>query len=148
MSANPNIPSNTVGTRLNLRNLRAGDRVFVFDGVQERNVWADVADVKEVDGRIKIRAAGTGFYFDQALVISFNICRDDEPDERDLAPADHPFTVEVINSPSGSIGVIMPINNCEGCGIPTRSLYNIGTPLSPRFVCSGCRSPRSEGKAS
>lgn len=85
MSAHPNTTSHTAGTRLNLQNLRAGDRVFVFDGVQERSVWADVADVKEVDGRIKIRAAGTHFYFDQALVISFIICRDDEPDERDAA---------------------------------------------------------------
>ena len=148
MSANLSTISNTVETRLNLRNLRAGDRVFVFDGVQERNVWADVADVKEANGRIKIRVEGVGFYFDQALVISFTICRDDELDERDLAPADHPFTVEVIKSPAGSIGVIMPLNNCEDCGILMRSLYNVGTPLLTRFVCSVCCSPRSEGQAS
>lgn len=144
MSANPITTLHTVGTSFSIQKLRAGDRVFVWCEVSQRNVWADIADVKEVNGRIKIRAAGSHFYFDQALVISFKICRDDEGD----APADHPFTVEVNTSPLGSIGVIVPINSCEQCGVRTRALYNDGTPLITRFVCSVCRFPGSEGKAS
>lgn len=136
MSSKPNTSPNTVGIRPTLRNLRAGDRVLVWCGVSERNVSTEIADIKEVSGRIKIRAAGTNFFFDEALVISFTICRDVEGDE----PSRSPFIVAVSQNKFGAIGVITPISHCEQCDAPTRQLFNVGTPILTRFVCGDCRS--------
>jgi hypothetical protein len=68
-------------TRPSLRNLLAGDSVFVWDGLKGVNLWQTVADIKEVDGRMKIRVEGTTFYFDQALVIDHAVCRDREGED-------------------------------------------------------------------
>lgn len=59
----------TVASRL--LTLRVNDHVYVYDGKKQSNVWQEIAAIKEVDGRLKIRVKGTGFFFDEALVISF-----------------------------------------------------------------------------
>lgn len=55
------------------------------------------------------------------------------------APALPPFTVAVIHTAYGSIGVHAPLKNCERCGAETRDLANVGTPMSALFVCRACR---------
>ena len=71
-------------TRPSLRNLLAGDSVFVWDGIKETNIWQTVADIKEVDGRMRIRVEGTNFYFDESLVIDHAVCRDREGEDSPL----------------------------------------------------------------
>jgi hypothetical protein len=51
--------------------LRTGDRVLVWDGRKERNIWQRIAQIEVSGGRLKLRVEGTPFFFDEALVISY-----------------------------------------------------------------------------
>jgi hypothetical protein len=53
-----------------------------------------------------------------------------------------PFTVYVIQSERGNIGVHIPLGNCELCRAESRDLANIGTPMLTRFACRACRAER------
>ncbi len=53
-----------------LSHLRAGDSVWVYDGVKDRNIWLEIAEAVCVGGRMRFRVEGTDFFFDEALIIS------------------------------------------------------------------------------
>lgn len=56
-------------TNLYLSHLVPGDWVCVWDGVAERDVWVELADVRIIDNsRVEMRAVGSHFYFSSALV--------------------------------------------------------------------------------
>lgn len=118
--------------------LRAGDSVLVWDGVKGQNIWQEIADIKEVEGRWKIRVAQTDFYFDESLVVSSASTR--EREETDNA-ARIPVAVRVTQNGFGSIGVCVPLRHCENCGEHSRRLFNIGTEVHTYFVCYDCRFP-------
>ncbi len=59
-------------TRSRLAPLRVGDQVNLYDGVKDKNIWQQVAELKEADGRLKIRVNGTSFFFDESLVMGFD----------------------------------------------------------------------------
>ncbi len=64
-------PNRPLASRL--AGLRAGDEVFVWCGVKGRNIWCEIADIKQVNDRLKIRVKDTSFFFDEALVLSFAV---------------------------------------------------------------------------
>lgn len=57
---------------LYLSHLVPGDWVYVWDGVAERDVWVELADVRIIDeSRVEMRAVGSHFYFSSALVTQY-----------------------------------------------------------------------------
>jgi hypothetical protein len=113
--------------------LHAGDSVLVWDGKEGENVWLEIADILERDGRWKIRAVGLNFYFDEALVVNYTKGRD----------TDNPaaFPVSVLTSSSGSIGLFDTPSNCQQCGRACGQLFNVGTASECIYLCYECRSP-------
>jgi hypothetical protein len=116
--------------------LRAGDCVLVYDGAKEKNLWCEIADIKEVNGRWKIRVTGTDFYFDEALVINFIKGRETNN------PA--AFPISVFTTANGSIAIFNVVSNCQQCGNPSGQLFNVGTSLERFHICYVCRFPESE----
>jgi len=51
--------------------VRAGDFVWVYDGIKDRNVWLQIAEAVCVEERMRFRVEGTDFFFDEGLIISY-----------------------------------------------------------------------------
>jgi len=55
-------------TRKRVLDIVAGDEVLVWDARSSCWVWHTVAEVGELNDRMKIRVAGEGFFFDFGIV--------------------------------------------------------------------------------
>lgn len=52
------------------RRILPGDRVLIYDGLAQQNIWIIVDDILIRSGRNLIRSANMTFYFDEGLVIA------------------------------------------------------------------------------
>jgi hypothetical protein len=66
-----NITPGQQSTAPRIFNFQTRDFVFVYDGVKDKEIWQQVAELKEVGGRLKIRVKGTDFFFDESLVVRY-----------------------------------------------------------------------------
>ncbi len=55
---------------MSTRRILPGDRVLIYDGLAQQNIWIIVDDVLIGGGRTKIRSANMTLFFDEGLVIA------------------------------------------------------------------------------
>jgi hypothetical protein len=111
--------------------------VLVWDGVQERNIWQRIAQIEARGGRLMLRVEGTPFFFDEALVISYECCASAEasPEVASVDGAARDVYDYLIKHPGDTFGVFVhgdSMTTDNGVSVESGDLLIVDRALAPK----------------